>query len=451
MPIICQKLVKSIAEGHISHFCRQNKIKNQKAVFFISAKFKILALIYALAAVLALGGVTAMCASRLGLYRQAADYSSARAFDETVSAVGELSLSLKKLGFVTDDILCRSICSKAYAEAMSAEASLSVLPFSTHELEKLSGFLNTAGDYTASLLAQREEALSDEQRGQIEQLSASAEDFSRRLQQLQSEVNDGTLLMDSLEQNFGYEDGGETISKRLLSYEAEFESPEEFVYDGKYSPTEEKQPGDMSVEDAKKLAAEAAGVELRELKEEYDYEGTDGRRCYSAGNLKLCVSSHGLESMNQSRLLSSGGTDSQQARSLAEEFLARLGYENLALSEENISETLASYRYAPEDDGAVRTDDYISISIALDDGSIYAFDATRYSGQAPELNWNTDEDAALETLPDGAEANAVRKVIIKSPGGRYLPCWEINCAFQGGESMNLYVNADNGRQCRIEP
>ncbi len=419
-------------------------------MFFITAKFKILALIYSLAAILALGGVTAMSVSRLGLYRQAADYSSARAFDETVSAVEELSISLKKLGFVTDDVLGRSICSSAYAEAMSAEASLSVLPFSTHELEKLSGFLNTAGDYTASLLAQSEDELSEEQRRQIEQLSDAAADFSKRLRQLQTEVNDGTLLMDSLEQSFGYEDGGDTLSARLLSYEAEFESPEELVYDGKYSPSEEKQPGDMSAEEAKNLAAEAAGVELRELKEEYDYEGTEGRRCYSAGDLKLCVSSHGLESMNQSRLLSGGGLEAQEARSTAEEFLAKLGYENLALSEENISETLASYRYAPEDDGAVRTDDYISISVALDDGSIYAYDATRYSAQMPELEWNTGEDAALGTLPEGVEAGSVRKVIIKSPGGKYLPCWEINCAYQGGESMNVYVNADSGRQCKID-
>ena len=96
----------------------------------MSSKFKSLAIIYILAAIAALGGVCAMSQSRLQLYRTAADYSSARAFDETVAAVGELSLALKKLQYTTDDILGRSICSNAYAEAMSAEASLSVLPFS---------------------------------------------------------------------------------------------------------------------------------------------------------------------------------------------------------------------------------------------------------------------------------------------------------------------------------
>ena len=137
-------------------------------MFFISAKVKSLIIIYSLAALAALGGMAAVCQSRLEYYRLAADYSSASALDETVSAVSELSSSLKKLRYVTDDSLGRSICSKAYAEAMRAEAAMSVLPFSTQELEKLSGFLNLAGDYSASLIAQAEDELSGEQKAQVE-------------------------------------------------------------------------------------------------------------------------------------------------------------------------------------------------------------------------------------------------------------------------------------------
>ena len=391
-----------------------------------------------------------MCLSRLGLYRTAADYSAARAFDETVSAVEGLSLSLKKIGFVSDHVLGRSICSNAYAQAMSAQASLSVLPFSTQELEKLSAFLNIAGDYSASLLAQDENQLSAEQRGYVEQLAAAAADFSARLTQLQSEVNDGSLLMDSLEQNFGYEDKGENLSARLLSYEQEFQSPEDFAYDGKYSPAEENSVGSMGEEEAKSLAAQAAGVEPRELKEEYSYEGPEGRRCYSAGDLKLCVSANGLESMSQSRLVSGGGLSGEEARGKAESFLESMGYSGLGLDRENLGDTLAVYRYAPEQDGALRRDDYISISVALDDGSIYAFDASRYKENAPELLWNIDEEAARSRVPSGVMVESARKVIIKSPGGNYLPCFELQCVNDAGEMGLVYVDAESGKQCKIE-
>ena len=422
-------------------------------MFFISAKIKSLIIIYSLAALAALGGMAAVCQSRLEYYRLAADYSSASALDETVSAVSELSSSLKKLRYVTDDTLGRSICSKAYAEAMRAEAAMSVLPFSTQELEKLSGFLNLAGDYSASLIAQAEDELSGEQKAQVQQLSELAADFSSRMAQLQTEVNEGGLAMDSMEKR-RFSRGGETqresLSSRLLSYEEEFSSPEEFVYNGKYSPAKETEPGTLSEEEAKQLAAQAAGVELRELKDDYRYAGTDGRRCYSAGELKLCVSSRGLESMSQTRLLSAGGVDVEQARAAAEEFLQTMGYSGLALSEENITETVAAFRYAPEQDGAIRSDDYISILVALDDGSIYSFDATRYSEAEAELVWNVDETKAMSALPEDAAVESSRKLIIKAPGGDYMACWEFVCGFREDEAMCIYVDAESGKQCKIE-
>ena len=164
----------------------------------------------------------------------------------------------------------------------------------------------------------------------------------------------------------------------------------------------------------------------------------------------LCVSSRGLESMSQSRLVSTGGLGGEEARAKAEEFLESLGYEDLALSAENVSETLAIFRYAPEQDGAIRRDDYISISVALDDGSIYSFDASRYSPEKPEIKWNTDEETALSTLPENVQAENSRKVIIKSPGGKYLGCWEISCISAEGEKAVVYVDADSGKQCKIE-
>jgi len=406
-----------------------------------------------LAAIISLGGVTAVCRARLEYCRQAADYSAAAALDETVSAVAELSSSLKKLRYVTDDNLGRSICSRAYAEAMRAEAAMSVLPFSTQELEKLSGFLNLAGDFSASLIAQAEDELSEEQKGHVQQLSDAAADFASVLAQVQTEVNEGSLLMDSMEQrrfSRGEESVGDMLSSRFLSYEEEFTSPEEFVYEGKYSPAAEKEAGTLSEEETREIAARAAGVEARELKDEYSYEGTEGRRCYSAGELMLCVSSRGLESMSQSRLVGSGSMDGEQAREKAEEFLQTLGYDELALSGENISETMAVFHFVPQQDGALCIDDYISLSVALDDGSIYSFDATRYSEPEAELLWNIDENKALSTLPEGAETESTRKVIIRSPGGNYLGCWELICGFQEGERMRVYVDAESGKQCKIE-
>ena len=59
------------------------------------------------------------------------------------------------------------------------------------------------------------------------------------------------------------------LSAALLDYRLGYDG-EELRYDGKYTAREEQTAGELSPEQAKAIAARAAGVEERELKEEYD-------------------------------------------------------------------------------------------------------------------------------------------------------------------------------------
>ena len=191
-------------------------------------------------------------------------------------------------------------------------------------------------------------------------------------------------------------------------------------------------------------------MEPRELKDEYGYEGEDGRRCYSAGNVLLCVSSRGLESLSQSRLVGSGSISAEQAEEIAQDFLKARGYDSLSLGERGGSGSVASFRFVPVQDGALRIDDYISVSVALDDGSIYSYDATRYSDDAPEIDWSCDEETARGSLPDNVSVSGSRKVIVQRPGGEYMACYEFDCTGSEGESLRIYADGSDGRQCRIQ-
>ena len=283
-------------------------------------------------------------------------------------------------------------------------------------------------------------------------MSDTAAEFSARLRDMQGRVNSGELIMDSREeqlQNIGIEDTGK-LSAELLGYEADFTAPEDFQYDGQYSTRPEKERGKLSEKQARALAAEAVGMEPRELKDEYGYEGEDGRRCYSAGNVLLCVSSRGLESLSQSRLVGSGSISAEQAEEIAQDFLKARGYDSLSLSERGGNGSVASFRFVPVQDGALRVDDYISVSVALDDGSIYSYDATRYSDDVPKLDWSCDEETARGSLPDNVSVIGSRKVIVQRPGGEYMACYEFDCTGSEGESLRIYADGSDGRQCRIQ-
>ena len=415
-------------------------------------KIRILLIVYTLAALIGLGGLAWASQSRLEWYRAASDLAAARAFEEAVTAADALSLSLKKLSYAGDEALGKSLCAQAHAAALSCDTALSVLPFATQELEGLLGFLNRAGDYTASLCALSAETLEESDRQHLQDFGEAAAQLADSLRELQAKLHSGDVAMDRREtplRNVG-EDGTERLSARLLDYESGFTAPEAFAYEGQFSPEKNRDPGTLTDGEARALAAKAAGVEERELREEYTAEGPEGRRCYSAGGLLIGVSRRGLEYVAQSRLVENGRLSPEEARGYAEKFLADNGFEDLVPERGGENGALASFYYVPTQEGVPRTEDGVSITIALDDGSVYAFDATRYDPEPAELNWKTQEQEALDTLPDSVTAESSRRVICRSPGGNPLACWELRCTGLEGEPVTIYVNAETGRPCRIE-
>ena len=418
----------------------------------MSKKMKQILAIYTVAALVTLSLLCAIGYAHLTQLRRTAAYASRASFEAMVRSVDAMGTALQKSLYATDGGLCGSLCGEISASASAAEASLSALPFDTQELEQVSGFVNRAGDYAYSISPQAgEEGFTPEQQQQLADFAAQAGDFAALLRDLQTEVNNGLLTLDSREQrlqNVGREEE-KLLSAALLDYRLGYDG-EELNYDGKYTAKEQQPAGDLSPEQAKELAARAAGVEPRELKEEYDYTGPDGRRCYSAGEVMLCVSSRGLESLAQTRLVSESSISLEQARQAAVKFLEQLELEELALVSYNDSGTVASFNFAQTQDEALRLDSGVKVSVALDDGSIYAYNAVNYSTQSAQVSWNVGEEEARTRLPENVSCEGSRKVILRSAGERDLPCYAFNCVDSQGQGLTIYVNADTGKQCRID-
>ncbi len=417
-------------------------------------KTAILAASYLTAALLALGFWAWTGHSRLADYRLAAKYSSGRAFDETVRSVEALSQALAKSVYAADAGMCGRICSEAYANALAAETALSTLPFSTQELEQISAFLNVAGDYAYTLgYESAREGFSQEQLENLTELSASAAEFSDLLRQLQAGVGEGSVVMDSREVRLnnvdGQPEGTELLSARLAAYEQSFRAPAELKYDGLYGKEEQTSQWKYEKGELKQLAADCAGVKPEELTLKYSYEGEEGLVCYAAGDTLICVSPAGVVSMSQSRLVGESLLDPDQALEAAETFLAEQGFEDLELKDSRVSGALALLHFARVEDGAVCLDNCVSVTVALDDGSIYAFNAADYDPKASGAQWTLSQEQAEEKLPASLTLNESRKVLICSEGGRSFACYELRCS-DGEKQVLLYIDAADGSQRRIE-
>ena len=302
----------------------------------MSKRAKIRLTTYICAAILTTGAYAFVSHSRLADYRLTARHSSQLSFQEMVGAVDAMSKALEKSLYATDGSMCSSICAQIYAGSQAAQATMATLPFSTQELERISGFVGLAGDYAYTLC--REAAVNgftDEQRQNLSAMAETAGTFAQALRTLQNNLNDGIISMDSRERelaNVGIDSELTRLSAELKNTESQFPEGEQLVYDGKYSYEEEKQYQAVSEEQTRQSAAEFLHVSPEQLRLEYEYEG-GGRRCYSLDSRSICTDAMGVETMTDSRLVSERKIDTGAAEQIASEFLQRAGFENMQLSE----------------------------------------------------------------------------------------------------------------------
>ena len=386
----------------------------------------------------------------LGWYRRTANESANLAYEETVRSVQTLAAVLDRSPYATDSDMCDRICCEAYACACAAESAMATLPFSTWELEQLSAYLNTAGDYAHSLCGQGT-VFSEGQRRELTELGAAADDFSQTLLRLREALQNRELSMDSREKrlrNVGTETGP-LLSGELKDYEAGLQ-PLSLRYDGKYGGAEERKAGGL-LTDAEMLEAAARFVELdpAELELAYEAEGAEGRRCYRAGDLWISVGRSGVENLSQSRLVGEESIDAEKARDAAESFLQKQGYEDLELLEESREACVAHFLYARVQDEALCPDCVLRVAIALDDGSVYAFDASAYDPEPLAVKWALDQEAARGALPEGLEERECRRLILKSPGGSPVPVYAFSCRDAEGRAVEICVHAETGKEYRI--
>ena len=409
--------------------------------------------IYAVAGVLTLGLWSAANAACLARWRQTAAYSSSLAFEETVRAVDSLAGALDRSLYATDAAMCSGVCGEAYASACAAEAALSSLPFSTQELEHLSAFLNRVGDYTHTLCAEGAlSGLGSAQREALTAFSARADEFVGTLLTLREDLNAGDVRMDTRERrlrNVGAEPGT-LLSARLLDYEASFLSPEAPAYDGRYGAEAESEPGYLTEEEMLRAAADFLGVRPEALEKAYEYEGSGGRKCFRHGDTFLCVSRSGVESLNQVRLVSEAALSPEEGQAAAEAFLRQQGYEDLSLLELRSSGTVLTLRYARTEGEALWPDNALTVAVALDDGSIYAFNTSDYHSGPSGVVWTLDGQAAAQSLPENFRYSDVQPVILSSEGGRNYACYAFRGSGDTGETVTICVDAETGRERRIE-
>ena len=412
-------------------------------------KMKILAATYLTALLTALALLAMVSYSHLQVYRRQAGYDAARAFRQTVDAVDTLSASLEKSLYATDGGMCGKICADICADARAAETALAALPFSTLEHEQVKAFLGQCGDYAYTLCREAaEQGFTAAQRKTMAALSDKAGELAGLLYAMRDELSSGELTMDSREKRLANMERQGTLLSSAMGEAAGSFTAEALRYDGAYS--EQDKPFNEPADEARTRAAAAEffGVPAEELELIGAY--ADGScNSYLSGTQTACVTAKGLLRLTDSRLVDEPTLTAFEGKERAGEWLEILGYQDLELCGAEQRGPLLLCRYAPVTDGVRALDRSLLLTVALDDGSLYALDAVDLERRGESYDWPVTEAEAREAVPEGLTLWQLGRVSVESPGGIGTPCYELICFTRQGETVTVYVNAETGKQQEI--
>lgn len=429
--------------------------------------------LYLSAAVLVFGVLAGTYYERAKRSEMMLRYNYEHAFGELVTAVSELDSALEKSVWATSPALVGSLCTEVFGKAMTAQMSLSALPFSTQELEQLSGFISRVGDYAFALsrTAPERGAYSAEELENLRALSGTAGTLSQNLKSLRSDVQDGTLLLlaperaaetisDAVPEQVG------TLSDSLRLIEQEFPEIPSLIYDGPFSehltglaPRALEGEEEIGEEKAREIAAGFLGVGKGRV---YALESSAGDiPCYCFGadeaggaSANVSVTKRGGRVLNllSSRPVGSATVDVDTAINTAARFLERCGYENMAETYHMTQGGVLTVNYAYRQGEVLCYSDLVKVSVALDSGRVCGLEArgwiTAHTQRELPIPAVT-VDAARAAVPEGLEILAEQLALVPSDGKYETLCHEFKCQSADGRHYIIYVDARSGNQHKI--
>ena len=355
-----------------------------------------------------------------------------------------------------------------WREANLAQVYLSSLPIESQELENTQKFLNQVSDYSYSLSRKNIEGenLSDEEIKNLEELHDYSIELTNTLNQLSTDLNNGSISWDDLVKNDTKEFAQEVSSRFEVfsTLEENFHQYEGLIYDGAFSEhlTNSELKGltgeDINEEQALKIAKEFVGEDkVKEvtnlgISENANIEAF--RFAISSGNDKKCyvsVSKKGghIVSSNCNREISSENIGFEEANQKGLEFLNQKGYKNMKETYYLKEQGVLTINYAYEQSGIVMYPDLIKLKVALDDGEILGVETTGYLNNHVE---NRDI-SNIKISKEEAKKEINKNLNIESEGLAVIPtkfkteifCYEFKGKIDETDFL-IYVNVENGKQ-----
>ena len=347
--------------------------------------------------------------------------------------------------------------------------SLNSLPLVLEELEQTSAFLRDAAEYSYYLIRDK---LLDEQQMAAQEWS-KLEEFYQRVKVVQEELSqiEAQVLNESLrfsELTSLDEDEENAILSAFRSLENQVDTfPVIELEEGvrKIEPEPREIEGELIDEQTAITIAEdfyrSFFSDVAESKLEFAstesktpiyvislYNENDQEPVY------IEVSQHGghILQMYRYRAFANSVLTIEEAERIAEEFLNKTGFKNLALIDNIADNDSCDLTFVPVENGVYIYSDMIKLMVALDNGEILSFDQTSYITRHYQRNIappQLSKEEILGKMNPNLKVQSVRLALITDEYsvGEYLT-YEVRGEVVG-ETFAVFVDANTGMERRI--
>jgi germination protein YpeB len=423
---------------------------------------------FAIAAIAVMAGFMSRGGGTARNYHRMVINNYKHSFNELVSDINGLDNALRKCLYAGGDNMVIETCAEAYGKALVASQSISRLPGSDHEFEKLSGFVNQVGDYTFTLSKKvsRGGKMTDEDKKSLKSLSDVLGVMSGNFDGVLAEVNDGSMSLDELDHLAAVTaKKSDALTKgifieRMKVAEEEFPEIPTLMYDGPFSSHINAQKPKMleGKQDVSERQAQEAAIRFSG-KQGLSFDGLRG------GNLPVYtfsddsgviveVSKAGgiVVNMYGSRIPGDAKVPPDKAIANAKKFLEEHGLKDMKESYRQKTGGVLTINFAHVTEGVICYTDLMKIEVALDDGEILGFEAQGYVMRHHERTIpepKITEAAARGKISGDVKVLSHSLAIIPTPGQGEVFCHEFKCENSEGQHCIDYINAETGVEEKI--
>lgn len=401
-----------------------------------------------------------------------------RMFYDLVGNVETISTDISKLLVSSQEKENIVLYSNILMNAYSAQDNICQLPIRHGEISKVEKFLNQVGDYTFALSRKslNGDQLTEKDIANLEKLQSYAVDLGKDLHDLHDKALKGNIWKGELRRKGKDELSKEAkeksqIQTKLVKYQERMVEYPELIYDGPFSEhaiqgMKPRLKGKkISEDEARKRAIEFVGggtVEKTSKSEENDSK-------ISTYSFTLKPKNKGEEKQNpiyidisrvggqpvlmlNNRKVNKANISGPKAVEIASKFLKEKGFKNMkpTFSLRNDNVIVLNYVYVQDD--VIIYPDLIKMKIALDNGTVVGFDATKFL----TANYNRKITEPEISPEEAREKVSMRVETTEKPRLCYIPtpylkeiyCYEFEAKYKG-DTFFIYINARTGAEEQI--